>query len=448
MVNNKRIRVLKKGHQREGHILYWMSRDQRVYDNWALAHAIELAENDDQAVVVAFALAPVFPGATWRQYDFMLKGLRKVDEQLTALNIPFYMLLGDPAETLPSFIRQHRISRMVTDFDPLKLKRQWKDQVLKKIDIPVDEVDAHNIVPCWIASDKAEFGAYTLRPKITRLLTEFLEPFPPLVRQHEPLYRHRINWEVVAISIQTDHSVRPVEWLTPGEKGAQTVLERFLDAPLHRYAELRNDPNEKGTSGLSPFLHFGHLSAQRVALEITQNIPRSEHTDAFLEELIVRKELSDNFCFYNAAYDSVTGFHPWAQTTLSQHRDDPREYLYSDEQFEQGLTHDALWNAAQHQMVYTGTMHGYLRMYWAKKILEWSAGPEEALKTALYLNDRYQLDGRDPNGYTGCAWSIGGVHDRAWSERPVFGKIRFMNRSGCARKFDVNNYIKLVTRDF
>jgi deoxyribodipyrimidine photo-lyase len=447
VVNKKRIRILKKGHEREGHILYWMSRDQRVFDNWALAHAIELAENNDQTVIVVFALAPAFPGATWRHYDFMLKGLRKVDEQLTRLNIPFYMLLGEPSETLPTFIRQHRVSRMVTDFDPMRIKRTWKEQIISTIDIPVDEVDAHNIVPCWLTSDKAEYGAYTLRPKITRLLPEFLDEFPPLVRQHEPLHKHRINWEVISISLNTDHSVRPVEWLTPGENGAKTMLDRFLDNRLDSYAILRSDPNEQGTSGLSPYLHFGHLSAQRIALEINCLTTRNESTDAFLEELIVRRELSDNFCFYNPDYDNVKGFPAWARTTLDEHRKDPREFLYSVEQLEQGKTHDTLWNAAQKQMSGTGTMHGYMRMYWAKKILEWTSSPEDAFKNALYLNDKYQLDGRDPNGYAGCAWSIGGVHDRAWGERPVYGKIRYMNRKGCERKFDVDKYVKKVTRD-
>ena len=197
-------------------------------------------------------------------------------------------------------------------------------------------------------------------------------------------------------------------------------------------------------SDLSPYLHFGQIAPQRVAREIQQADAPPEAKQAFLEELIVRRELSDNFCWYNPDYDKFSGFPEWAQKTLDQHRDDRREYLYSLEEFEQGRTHDALWNAAQLEMVLRGKMHGYLRMYWAKKILEWTASPEEALEIAIYLNDRYELDGRDPNGYVGVAWSIGGVHDRAWGERPVFGKIRYMNLSGCQRKFKVDQYIAWV----
>jgi deoxyribodipyrimidine photo-lyase len=421
-----------------------MSRDQRVHDNWALSYAIEIAENEDRPVMVIFSLADRFLESTWRQYDFLLKGLRKVESGLSSLNIPFMVLMGDPATTIPQFIRQYRISRMVVDFDPLRIKQKWQKETISQIDITVDEVDAHNIVPCRIVTDKEEYAASTFRPKITRLLPEFLDEFPPLIQQRENFHKQRINWEAIAISLKTDHSVRPVEWLTPGERGARAVLEKFLERYMEGYADNRNDPNVKYASGLSPYLHFGHISAQRIALEVIKNVPRSGHSEAFLEELIVRRELSDNFCFYNHEYDSIAAFRPWALKTLNDHRNDPREYLYSMSQFEKALTHDSLWNAAQMEMVFTGSMPGYLRMYWAKKILEWSAAPEEALHTAIRLNDRYQLDGRDPNGYVGCAWSIGGVHDRPWSERNVYGKIRYMNRKGCERKFDVNRYIARI----
>jgi deoxyribodipyrimidine photo-lyase len=446
MVNIKRVRNLKKGNPVRGPVLYWMSRDQRVNDNWALAWAIEMAENNDQPVMVVFNLVEDFLGATWRQYDFMLKGLRKVETGLAAMNIPFAVLIGDPVSTLPSFIKLHHISRLVMDFDPLKIKRHWQSKVTSQVDIAVDEVDAHNIVPCRIASDKEESGAYSFRLKMTRLLPEFMDEFPPLINQQGKFHKQRINWEAIAIALKTDHSVRPVEWLVPGEKGAKAVMEKFLLQSLDGYAKKRNDPNEKHVSGLSPYLHFGQISSQRIALEITRNLPRSEDTDAFLEELIIRKELADNFCFYNQNYDSVSSFRPWANQTLSEHLHDKRDYLYSPRQFELAKTHDNLWNAAQLKMTGTGNMHGYLRMYWAKKILEWSESPDSALKTAIYLNDKYQLDGRDPNGYAGCAWSLGGVHDRAWGERKVYGKIRYMNRAGCERKFDVDRYILSVNQ--
>ena len=205
---------------------------------------------------------------------------------------------------------------------------------------------------------------------------------------------------------------------------------------------MRNDPTREGQSDLSPYLHFGQIAAQRVALEVEGAPAGTKAKEAFLEELIVRRELSDNFCYYHPQYDSVACFPQWARKTLDEHHDDPREYLYTPAQFEQAQTHDDLWNAAQREMVQTGKMHGYLRMYWAKKILEWTSSPEEALKIAIYLNDRYELDGRDPNGYTGIAWSLGGVHDRAWAERKVFGKIRYMSYKGCKAKFDVAAYFK------
>jgi deoxyribodipyrimidine photo-lyase len=446
MVNIKRVRNLKKGQAAKGPVLYWMSREQRVQDNWALAYAIELAENESSPVMVLFNLVDNYLGSAWRQYDFLLQGLKKVESGLSTLNIPFNVLIGNPATTIPQFIRQHHISRMVVDFDPLTIKRAWLQQVCEQTNITVDEVDAHNIVPCHIASDHAAPYASVLRAKINKLLPEFLDEYPPLIRQHISSRFHRINWKAIAIALKVDHSVRPVEWLIPGETGARAVLGKFLDGPIHAYAQKRNDPNENCVSGLSPYLHFGHISAQRIALSITRGLHQNEHTNAFLEELIIRKELSDNFCFYNPRYDDPASFRPWAYKTLGDHRNDKREFEYSTEQFEQARTHDSLWNAAQIQMVYTGTMPGYLRMYWAKKILEWSSSPEAALQIAIKLNDKYQLDGRDPNGYTGCAWAIGGVHDRAWQERKIFGKIRYMNRKGCERKFDVPRYILRINR--
>ena len=170
---------------------------------------------------------------------------------------------------------------------------------------------------------------------------------------------------------------------------------------------------------------------------------QKEDKDAFLEEMIIRRELSDNFCEYEPEYDQFEGFHAWSQKTLNEHRNDEREYIYPLGQFEAAETHDDLWNAAQNEMKITGKMHGYMRMYWAKKILEWTPSPEIAQQIAIDLNDKYELDGRDPNGYTGIAWSIGGIHDRAWFERPIFGKIRYMNYNGCKSKFDVMKYIEM-----
>ena len=443
VVNPKRVRLLREGPALPGPVLYWMSRDQRVQDNWALLYAQELALQRQSPLAVAFCLVPHFLGATRRHYEFMLDGLAEVQRALAAKGIPFYLLTGAPQQELSAFVQEHHIAHLVTDFDPLRIRREWKTAVAERIAILFHEVDAHNIVPCWQVSPKLEWGAYTLRPKIHRALPEFLEPFPPL-RRHPFAWTETapVDWEQAARFPAVDEHVPAVDWLQPGEKAARRMLRRFLDARLAAYPDQRNDPNENGQSDLSPYLHFGHIAAQRVALEVEESgAPRAARA-AFLEELIVRRELSDNYCFYNPDYDRIAGFPQWARTTLDAHRRDPRLYLYSRDELEQAQTHDDLWNAAQLEMVHRGKMHGYLRMYWAKKILEWTASPEEALEVAVYLNDKYELDGRDPNGYTGIAWSIGGVHDRAWGERPVFGKIRYMSYNGSKGKFDVRAYVR------
>jgi deoxyribodipyrimidine photo-lyase len=223
-----------------------------------------------------------------------------------------------------------------------------------------------------------------------------------------------------------------------GAAPARRTLEHFIRERLAGYGERRNDPNLDWTSGLSPYLHFGMISAQRVALTVmAANAPQADK-DAFLEELIVRRELSDNFCFYNRKYDSPEGFPAWARAPLREPQGDEREYVYTEDELDRARTHDPLWNAAQLQMTTEGKMHGWLRMYWAKKVLEWTETPTEALRIVNSLNDRYEMDGRDPNGYVGAAWSVGGVHDRAWTERRIFGKVRYMNLNGAYRKFDVD----------
>jgi deoxyribodipyrimidine photo-lyase len=338
------------------------------------------------------------------------------------------------------------VSSLVTDFDPLRIKKQWKQDITGKIEIPFYEVDAHNIVPCRIASPKQEYGARTIRKKIEKLLPFFLSAFPRL-RKHPFSWTKdlpHIEWDKLPLSLETSDMAGNIDWTAPGESGAQKKLRAFIDEKLISYETGRNDPAQQAQSDLSPYLHFGQLSAQRVTLEIMKNDTNNQISSAFLEELIIRRELADNYCFFNPHYDSFDGFPDWAKKTLNEHRKDHRPYLYSLEQFEKAQTHDDLWNAAQMEMVKKGKMNGYMRMYWAKKILEWTQSPEEALRIAIYLNDRYELDGRDPNGYAGIAWSIGGVHDRAWNERNVFGKIRYMSYNGCKSKFNVKGYIEKI----
>ncbi|MEI7983929.1 MAG: deoxyribodipyrimidine photolyase, partial [Bacteroidota bacterium] len=283
-------------------------------------------------------------------------------------------------------------------------------------------------------------------------LSEFLVDFPKL-SIHPCLFEdfHKefitensipVDWNALIPETTNRSKGTGLLWISPGEHAATLASAGFIADGLDRYAENRNYPDLKGQSDLSPYLHFGQISSHRLALDLSNAGLNHESKQAFLEELIVRRELSDNFCYYNAHYDTVDGFPSWAKLTLKKHRDDPRDFIYSTEQFENAETHDDLWNSAQRQMVRTGKMHGFLRMYWAKKILEWTAEPEVAMAIAIYLNDKYEFDGRDPNGYAGIAWSIGGVHDRPWGERRVFGMIRYMNYQGCKRKFDVGKYIR------
>jgi len=442
MINEKRIRLLQKGNETNGPIVYWMSRDQRVHDNWALLFAQKLALEKKKSLVVVFNLLPDFLEATIRQYGFMLKGLQEVEDEFSNYNIPIFLLSGKPEEQIPDFLKQINASILISDFDPLKIKRIWKRDVAKKITIPFFEVDAHNIVPCLYVSEKIEFAAHTIRPKIHKALIEFMDEFPSLKKMSKgEISSDKTDWNKSLKSLMINFDIKEVDWIKPGETSALKSFKKFLSNKLDKYNDLKDDPTKDGQSNLSPYLHFGQISAQRIALDTEKFDGYLDSKKVFLEELIVRKELSDNFCYFNKNYDSFEGFHDWAKTSLNEHRKDEREFVYTLKQFEQAKTHEDLWNAVQVEMLTTGKMHGYMRMYWAKKILEWSKSPEEALKIAICLNDKYELDGRDPNGYTGIAWSIGGIHDRPWFERPVYGKIRYMNRNGAEKKFDIKSYI-------
>lgn len=438
-IDRRRIHFLNSDKDGGGSIVYWMTREQRVQDNWGLLHARSLA-GSERPLIVVFCLAPSFLGATLRQYDFMLKGLAEVEDNLSKLGIPFVLLMGDPEKEIPCFINELGAGVVVTDFDPLRIKQGWQETVVCNVDVLLIEVDGHNVVPARFVSDKREYAARTIRPKIQRLLLEFMEEFPVLVSPDVagPDIRP-VNWSAVRSFIEVDNSVLPVD-LEPGEAAARRALDDFISSRFSRYAQERNDPNADATSRMSAYYHFGHIAPQRAALAVAA-APSGENQDSYLEELIIRRELSDNFCLHTPKYDSLDAAPEWALKTLEEYSTDVRDYIYTYEEFEAAKTHSALWNAAQNQLVYSGFLHGYMRMYWAKKILEWSVSPAEALKIVINLNDRYELDGRDPNGYAGALWSVAGLHDRAWKKRPVFGSIRYMNERGCRRKFDVDVYI-------
>jgi deoxyribodipyrimidine photo-lyase len=422
-------------------VVYWMERDQRVDDNWALIVANEIAKKHNKQLAIIFNYDVEFYGLELRRFDFLVKGLKEVESKCEKLNIPFVFTSGDSEENILIQLKKFNACCLVTDQNPLKPIKKAKSKISQKIGIQFLEVDAHNIIPVWTTSDKVEFGARTIRGKINRLLEEYLTDFPIIEKHNQGKLKFtKNNFEKASAEIQFDTVVKPIAWLKSGTNAAFENLQNFIDIKLKSYGDERNDPNKKVISNLSPYFHFGQISTQRVAF-IMQGLGDNDAAQVFLEEMIIRRELSDNYTFYNDDYDNFNGFHNWAKITLDIHREDKREYLYSSSEFETSSTHDPLWNAAQTELLTTGKMHGYMRMYWAKKILEWTESPEQAQDFAIYLNDKYAIDGRDPNGFTGIAWSIGGVHDRAWFERPIYGKVRYMNYNGAKRKFDIQKYI-------
>lgn len=459
VVQPGRIRVLKQGSgPLVGPVVYWMFRDQRIKDNWALIHAVDQANKANVPVAIVFNLFDQFLGAKARQLGFMLRGLEMLQSNLeSTLQIPFFLFQGEAIDRIPNFLKECGASLLVTDFSPLRDVRSWKEKICERVSelVTVHEVDAHNIVPLWVASDKLEYSARTIRSKINKLLPEYLIELPAIGPPNIkwPSSNPPIDWpKLITDVVRKGAEVPELEWCTPGEDAALEVLmgskKGFLTTRLKNYSTDRNNPlKPQALSGLSPYLHFGQISAQRCALEahkVRKNYTQA--VDTFLEEMIVRRELADNFCYYQPQYDSLLGAWEWARKTLMEHASDKREHIYTREQLEKAQTADPLWNASQLEMVHYGKMHGFMRMYWAKKILEWTSGPEEALAITIYLNDKYHIDGRDPSGYVGCMWSICGVHDQGWRERSVFGKIRYMNYAGCKRKFNVDGYISYVKR--
>ena len=441
-LDTRRIKKLNNLNYSSGGVIYWMQRDRRSKNNWALVHAQSLAIKLKVPLTVFYSLNGHFSDANTRQYGFLINGLIGTIKDLKKYKIPFHLRRGDANYSLKKYISEIKGGYLITDFSPLRIYKQRTLDLVKDLKIPYEIVDAHNIIPTWVVSDKQEFAAHTIRRKIHLLLDEFLHPIPKIVPHPFSGKNKYETFEPRALlnDLKIDRNVQEISWLDPGEKKGIKVLKNFMNNRFDFSGELRNNPNEDNLSNLSPYIHFGQISAQNIAMKINE-MEESDGKKTFLEQLIVRRELAENFCYYNNDYDSFNGFHAWAKKTLNEHRADEREFLYSPTEFENAETHDDLWNAAQYEMVEKGKMHGFMRMYWAKKILEWTPDPEVALQTAIDLNDKYELDGRDPNGYTGIAWSIGGIHDRPWFERPVFGKVRFMNYNGCKRKFNVNDYI-------
>ncbi|HEX7538778.1 MAG TPA: deoxyribodipyrimidine photo-lyase [Syntrophales bacterium] len=448
MIHPSRIQPLNGRSIQDGrYVLYWMQASQRVDCNHALEYAVGEANERNLPVVVVFGLTDRFPEANLRHYAFMMEGLEEVRKGLNRRGIRFVLFHRSPE--LAATAMAEEATLLVADRGYLRIQRQWRNHVAKNVPCAVVQVESDAVVPVETASPKEEYTAGTLRPKLQRILEGYLIPLKERpVRKDSLSLRLNADPEGELTSLlkkmKIDRAVSPARAFRGGTARANALLEEFIAKKIRHYDEHRSDPGLDYSSHLSPYLHFGQVSPLAVALRIAaeKSIPTGAR-ESFMEELIVRRELSMNFVFYNDRYDDYECLPNWARKTLAEHAKDRREYLYDADQWERAGTHDPYWNAAQREMMITGKMHNYMRMYWGKKLLEWSRTPAEAFRTALRLNNKYELDGRDPNGFAGVAWCFG-KHDRAWFERKVFGKIRYMNDAGLRRKFDMDAYLKKV----
>jgi len=445
MIQRERINILNDEKPRDGkYVLYWMQAAQRTEYNHALEYSVRKANELKRPVLVFFGITENWPQANRRHYCFMLEGLKKVRRQLHDRGIQMVIRRQSPDTGAAKLADAAAL--VVVDAGQLRIQRKWRQNAAGRINCPLYEVETNLIVPVEEASDKENFSAGTFRPRITKQLDKFLVPLKHTRPKLDSLGLKFKSFDIENIDkavskLDIDHIVGKVILFKGGTDIAKRRLRDFIKNKLDKFEKLRNDSCADCVSDMSPYLHFGQISPLYIALEVLKISGKGK--DAYLEELIVRRELSHNFVFYNDKYDTFACLPPWAERTLNFHRTDKREYVYSLEDFEQAGTHDPYWNAAQKEMVLTGKMHGYMRMYWGKKILEWSRNPQTGFKIALELNNKYELDGRDPNAFAGVAWCFG-KHDRAWSERTVFGKIRYMNVSGLKRKFDADAYVEKI----
>lgn len=425
-------------------IVYWMQRAQRGIDNPALDAAVEIANTLGKPVVVFFAPIPFYPHANLRHYKFLNEGIPDIASDLAARNIGF-VLRRYPEHSLLRFCEEVRPALVVGDENAMREPEHWRQIAAKRLKVPFWTVDADVIVPSKLL-EKAQYAAHTIRPRLQHHLKTYLVPSTN-PRAHfkwrKPKSLLSLNPGIdITEGWKLDRSVTPVSDWRGGSKEAHRLLRDFINHQFPGYATGRNRPELDHTSKLSPYLHFGHISPITIALAVQNADAPKADKDAFLNQIITWRELAVNFVRFNPNYDNFECAEPWAHRTLAKHAKDLRPILYTERQLENAETHDQLWNAAQMQMVNTGWMHNYMRMYWAKKILEWTKSPAEAYRIAVYLNDKYELDGRDPNGYAGIAWAIVGKFDRPWFERSIFGQIRYMSAASTGKKFDSRKYIE------
>jgi len=442
MIENSRLRVYRGGAPLPGrYVLYWMQQAQRTRCNHALEWAAGAAAACGLPLRVAFALTDGFPEANARHYAFMLEGLRDVADALRERGIAFTVRRGDPPDVIAELAAPAAL--LVGDVGYLRIQRQWREAVAARIRCPFTAVETDVVVPVSLVSDKEEYAARTIRPRINRLRARFLVAVRPQPTGTLPALAEDDLAIPALDDLRLDRAVAPSPTFRGGQDAAAVRLGQFIRHKLPSYHTARNDPANGICSDMSPYLHFGQISPLDIALQVQAAAAPAEAVEAYLEELIVRRELSMNFVHYQPAYDAYDALPAWARQTLDRHRHDPREVCYRRDQLENAATHDAYWNAAQQEMVVTGKMHNYMRMYWGKKVIEWSPSPEAAFETLLYLNNKYELDGRDANSFTGVAWCFG-KHDRPWKERPIFGTVRYMAASGLERKFDIAAYVRQV----
>lgn len=455
LASQPRVTVRHAGLPRTGArcVVYWMQRAQRIDDNPALDVAIAVANLLDLPVVVYFQVIPHYPHANLRHYHFMQQGLRDLESDAAGRGVGFVVrraLPGGKGATLEGFLEEVQAALVVGDENPCREPERWRQVLGRRLKQPFWTVDADVVVPSQIFN-RSFVLLHHFRPHLKARLDQFLvepenlRPLKPWAPEKEP-EKYSLAEEITAGFTQLDRSIGPVDSFTGGPHAARQLLERFVRDGLADYDERRNHPEVRGTSRLSPYLHFGNISPVRIALEVKQAAAAGHVTawaaEKFTEQVVAWRELSVLFVRHEPNYDTWECAAPWARKTLIEHAGDGRPHRYTLEKLERAETADELWNAAQRQMVETGWMHNYMRMYWAKKILEWAPDPERAFAWAVELNDRYELDGRDPNGYAGIAWAIVGRHDRPWFNKPVFGLVRPMSGKSLAKKFDAQSYIR------
>ncbi len=446
-IQPERIQKLNDKEIRNGdYVLYWMQGSQRAEYNHALEYAVQQADELSQPLLVAFGLMDDYPEANLRHYHFMLEGLQDVEAALEKRKIKFVVQRGAPDEVALKL--SQNASLVVCDRGYLRLQRRWREHVADAAPCKVVQLESDVVVPVELASQKKEHAARTLRPRLTKHLERFLVELPEAKPKHGSLGLDVSGEDLSDLGkllgkLKLEQQVAPVKLFKGGASEAKKVLRAFLQEDFADYTDTRNQPQTSHVSHMSKYLHYGQISPVYVALEVKASGAAQKNTESYLEELIIRRELPMNFVFYEPDYDKYSALPEWAKKTLAEHEGDERSPSYTRAQLEAAETEDPYWNAATREMIHTGYMHNYMRMYWGKKILEWSSSPEVAFETTLYLNNKYFLDGRDANSFANVAW-VFGQHDRGWTERAVFGKVRYMSAGGLERKAKPEAYIEKV----